>query len=99
MNSKAAIVTADLEQVLRLVDSETTVFSQLVEGLEPYTEYQFRLLVSHGHGESSSSWIALYTAQDLALCNTAQSYSDVRQMTRVSDRGESCLWSDAAPYR
>ncbi|XP_037397596.1 usherin [Pygocentrus nattereri] len=52
------------QHVLQLVDSETTVFSQLVEGLEPYTEYQFRLLVSHGHGESSSSWIALYTAQD-----------------------------------
>ena len=50
--------------VLRLVDSVSTSFSYTAEELQPYTEYQFRLLVSHGHGETASPWVPLITAQD-----------------------------------
>ncbi|XP_066526697.1 usherin [Hoplias malabaricus] len=53
-----------MNDIIQLVDNVTTGFSQLVEDLEPYTEYQFRLLVSNRYGESSSNWISLYTAQD-----------------------------------
>ncbi|XP_049320201.1 usherin isoform X1 [Astyanax mexicanus] len=56
--------TPTTQEILQLVDNETTVFSQWIEGLEPFTEYQFRLLVSNSHGESSSSWLSLYTDQD-----------------------------------
>uniref|UniRef100_A0AAY4ADY9 Usher syndrome type IIa protein homolog n=1 Tax=Denticeps clupeoides TaxID=299321 RepID=A0AAY4ADY9_9TELE len=34
------------------------------EGLQPYTLYQFRLLVAHSHGETASPWVPLLTAQD-----------------------------------
>ncbi|XP_030630773.1 LOW QUALITY PROTEIN: usherin [Chanos chanos] len=55
--------TAD-QQIQELVDSESTSFSHTVEGLRPYTEYLFRLIVSHAHGESSSTWTHLFTAED-----------------------------------
>ncbi|KAG9336281.1 hypothetical protein JZ751_002628 [Albula glossodonta] len=47
-----------------LLDSVTTSFSYTAEGLQPYTEYRFRLVVSHDHGETSSEWARLVTAQD-----------------------------------
>ncbi|KAK1793453.1 hypothetical protein P4O66_011830 [Electrophorus voltai] len=52
------------QHIWQLLDNETSVFSHLVEGLEPYTEYQFRLLVSHSDGEANSSWVSFSTAQD-----------------------------------
>ncbi|KAM9466939.1 usherin [Clarias gariepinus] len=55
----------DTQHVLQLVDNETeTVFTHSVQDLEPYTEYQFRLLVSNQYGEARSSWVSLRTAQD-----------------------------------
>ncbi|KAJ8400312.1 hypothetical protein AAFF_G00396950 [Aldrovandia affinis] len=47
-----------------LLDSVTTSFSHTAEGLQPYTEYQFRLVVSHAHGETASDWARFITAQD-----------------------------------
>ncbi|KAF7704133.1 hypothetical protein HF521_021205 [Silurus meridionalis] len=53
------------QHVLQVVDNEMeTVFTHLVEDLEPYTEYQFRLLVSNHYGEAGSSWVSFHTAQD-----------------------------------
>ncbi|XP_076156222.1 usherin [Alosa pseudoharengus] len=56
--------TADRPDVQELVDSVSTSFSYTVQDLQPYTEYQFRLLVSHGHGETATPWVPLITAQD-----------------------------------
>ncbi|XP_062863133.1 usherin [Trichomycterus rosablanca] len=52
------------QHVQRLLDDESAALTHLVENLEPYTEYQFRVRVSHGYGESGSSWVSLRTAQD-----------------------------------
>ncbi|KAK7153113.1 hypothetical protein R3I93_011118 [Phoxinus phoxinus] len=56
--------TSAYPQLHQLMDNETTVFSHMVKELEPFTEYHFRLLVSNSHGETSSPWVSLFTAQD-----------------------------------
>ncbi|KAF5890052.1 usherin isoform X1, partial [Clarias magur] len=49
------------QHVLQLVDNETeTVFAHSVQDLEPYTEYQFRLLVSNQYGPESVDPPVLY---------------------------------------
>ncbi|KAL2098582.1 hypothetical protein ACEWY4_005062 [Coilia grayii] len=56
--------TADSQDIQQLVDSVETSFDYTVEDLRPYTEYQFRLLVSHDYGEMETPWVPLVTAQD-----------------------------------
>ncbi|TRY59653.1 hypothetical protein DNTS_027396, partial [Danionella cerebrum] len=48
----------------QLMDDDTTVFSHTEKELEPFTEYQFRLLVSNSFGETSSPWVSFFTEQD-----------------------------------
>ncbi|XP_056624652.1 usherin [Triplophysa dalaica] len=56
--------TSASTQVHQLMDNDTTIFSHMVTGLKPFTEYHFRLLVSNSHGETYSPWVSLFTAQD-----------------------------------
>lgn len=55
--------------LFRLMDNDTTIFSHMVTGLKPFTEYHFRLLVSNSHGETYSPWVSLFTAQDSEFHN------------------------------
>uniref|UniRef100_A0A667ZN39 Usherin n=1 Tax=Myripristis murdjan TaxID=586833 RepID=A0A667ZN39_9TELE len=48
----------------RLLENVTDTFSYSVEGLSPYTLYLFRVVVSHTHGQTASSWASLRTAED-----------------------------------
>ncbi|XP_063040160.1 usherin [Engraulis encrasicolus] len=56
--------SAQCQLHIQLVDSVQPGFEYTVEGLRPYTEYQFRLLASHDHGETATPWVTLTTAQD-----------------------------------
>ncbi|XP_047436500.1 usherin [Mugil cephalus] len=50
--------------VIRLLENATDTFSYHVEDLSPYTEYQFRVVVSHTHGQTAGPWATLRTAED-----------------------------------
>ncbi|XP_052001042.1 usherin [Xyrauchen texanus] len=75
------------QQVHQLMDNETTVFSHVVKELEPFTEYHFRLLVSNSHGEASSQWVSLFTAQDSPGSVDPPVFSDIQA------RSASVSWS------
>lgn len=49
---------------LRLLENATDTFSYYVADLSPYTKYQFRLVVSHTYGQTTSLWETFYTAED-----------------------------------
>ncbi|CAH1791583.1 unnamed protein product, partial [Owenia fusiformis] len=42
----------------------TTATTFLKEGLNPYTEYQMRLVASNTYGQTNTEWVSLYTMQD-----------------------------------
>uniref|UniRef100_A0A3P8RYW1 Usherin n=1 Tax=Amphiprion percula TaxID=161767 RepID=A0A3P8RYW1_AMPPE len=48
----------------RLMENATDTFSYSVEGLSPYTQYLFRVMVSHTHGQTAGPWATLRTAED-----------------------------------
>ncbi|XP_039982949.1 usherin [Xiphias gladius] len=50
--------------VIRLLENATDTFSYHVEGLSPYTQYLFRVVVSHTHGQTAGPWATLCTAED-----------------------------------
>ncbi|XP_070688414.1 usherin [Pempheris klunzingeri] len=50
--------------VIRLMENATDTFSYLVEGLSPYTQYMFRVVVSHTHGQTTGPWATLRTMED-----------------------------------
>ncbi|KAM6979899.1 usherin [Aplochiton taeniatus] len=50
--------------IQQLIDSEGSTFTHTVEGLSSYTDYQFRVITSHTHGETTSQWTTLRTAED-----------------------------------
>uniref|UniRef100_A0A672FK37 Usher syndrome 2A (autosomal recessive, mild) n=1 Tax=Salarias fasciatus TaxID=181472 RepID=A0A672FK37_SALFA len=41
----------------------TDAFSYSVDGLSPYTQYLFRVVVSHLHGQTASPWASMRTAE------------------------------------
>ncbi|KAI4829884.1 hypothetical protein KUCAC02_001544, partial [Chaenocephalus aceratus] len=49
---------------VRLVENATDTFSYHVEGLSPFTQYVFRVVVSHTHGQTVGPWATLRTAED-----------------------------------
>ncbi|KAG3258086.1 usherin, transcript variant X1 [Ictidomys tridecemlineatus] len=49
---------------LELFSSPSASLSYEVRDLQPYTEYEFRLVASNGFGSAHSSWIPLMTAED-----------------------------------
>ncbi|KAM9408306.1 LOW QUALITY PROTEIN: usherin [Pholidichthys leucotaenia] len=55
--------TSPQRPVIRLLENASETFSHLVEGLSPYTQYFFRVVVSHAHGKTTSSWAKLRTAE------------------------------------
>ncbi|XP_065144388.2 usherin [Paramisgurnus dabryanus] len=69
------------------LDNNTTTLSQVVTGLKPFTEYHFRLLVSNSHGETSSPWVSLFTAQD------RPGSVDPPVLSDVNPRNASVSWS------
>lgn len=46
------------------MENATDAFSYHVEGLSPYTQYAFRVVVSHTHGQTVGPWATLLTAED-----------------------------------
>ncbi|XP_071778073.2 usherin [Centroberyx gerrardi] len=50
--------------VISLLENATDAFSYSVEGLSPYTQYLFRVVVSHTHGQTASPWASMFTAED-----------------------------------
>ncbi|KAK6307053.1 hypothetical protein J4Q44_G00222010 [Coregonus suidteri] len=50
--------------IQELLNNVTSTFSHTVEGLSSYTDYLFRVVVSHTHGETASDWTSLRTAED-----------------------------------
>ncbi|XP_059204973.1 usherin [Centropristis striata] len=56
--------TSPQRPVIRLMENATDSFSYHVEGLSPYNQYMFRVVVSHMHGQTVGPWAALRTAED-----------------------------------
>ncbi|KAM9860567.1 LOW QUALITY PROTEIN: usherin [Aulostomus maculatus] len=56
--------TSPQRQVIRLLENATDTFSYNVEDLSPYTQYLFRVVVSHTHGQTTGPWETLRTAED-----------------------------------
>ncbi|XP_070762485.1 usherin [Enoplosus armatus] len=56
--------TSPQRPVIRLMENATDTFSYHVEGLSPYTQYAFRVVVSHTHGQTVGPWETLRTAED-----------------------------------
>ncbi|TDH17235.1 hypothetical protein EPR50_G00006290 [Perca flavescens] len=56
--------TSPQRPVLRLMENATDTFSYHVESLSPYTQYMFRVVVSHTHGQTVGPWAILRTAED-----------------------------------
>ncbi|KAM7406312.1 hypothetical protein PAMP_000697 [Pampus punctatissimus] len=50
--------------VIRLLENATDIFTYYVEGLSPYTQYLFRVVVTHTHGQTAGPWATLRTAED-----------------------------------
>nr|XP_054587843.1 usherin [Nothobranchius furzeri] len=55
--------TSPQRPVISLLENTTNTFSSYVEGLSPYKSYLFRVVVSHAHGQTSSPWANLRTAE------------------------------------
>ncbi|KAM9366692.1 usherin [Symphorus nematophorus] len=56
--------TSPQRPVIRLMENATDTFSYHVEGLSPYTQYAFRVVISHTHGQTVGPWATLLTAED-----------------------------------
>ncbi|XP_008295345.1 usherin-like, partial [Stegastes partitus] len=56
--------TSPQRPVIRLMENATDTFSYYVEGLSPYTQHLFRVVVSHTHGQTAGPWATLRTAED-----------------------------------
>ncbi|KAM4602923.1 usherin [Polymixia lowei] len=56
--------TSPHKPVISLLENASDAVSYFVEGLFPYTHYQFRVVVSHTHGQTTSPWTSLRTAED-----------------------------------
>ncbi|TMS13118.1 Usherin [Larimichthys crocea] len=56
--------TSPQRPVIRLLENATDTFSYNLEGLMPYTQYAFRVVVSHTHGQTVGPWATLLTAED-----------------------------------
>ncbi|AWP01780.1 putative usherin-like [Scophthalmus maximus] len=56
--------TSPQRPVIRLLENATDTFSYHVEDLTPYTQYLFRVVVSHAHGQTAGPWSTLHTAED-----------------------------------
>lgn len=48
----------------RLFSNPSASLSYEVRDLQPYTEYEFRLVASNGFGSAHSSWILFETSED-----------------------------------
>lgn len=53
------------------MENATDTFSYHVEGLSPYTQYLFRVVVSHTHGQTVGPWATLRTAEDSKYIHTS----------------------------
>ncbi|XP_041646715.1 usherin [Cheilinus undulatus] len=56
--------TSSNRPVMRILENATDTFSHHVEGLSPYTQYMFRVVASHTHGQTVGPWATLHTAED-----------------------------------
>ncbi|XP_074522167.1 usherin [Halichoeres trimaculatus] len=50
--------------VKKILENATDTLSHYVDGLSPYTEYMFRVVVSHTYGQTVGPWATLRTAED-----------------------------------
>ncbi|XP_015250616.1 PREDICTED: usherin-like [Cyprinodon variegatus] len=56
--------TSPQNSIIRLLENATETRSYNVEGLSPFTNYLFRVVVSHSHGQTVGPWATLCTAED-----------------------------------
>ncbi|KAM4744036.1 usherin isoform 3-T3 [Anableps anableps] len=56
--------TSPQSSIIRLLENATHTHSYYVEGLSPFTNYLFRVVVSHIHGQTVGPWATLRTAED-----------------------------------
>ncbi|XP_069030560.1 usherin [Embiotoca jacksoni] len=56
--------TSPQRPVIRLLENAADTFSYNVEDLSPYTQYMFRVVISHTHGQTAGPWATLRTAED-----------------------------------
>lgn len=48
----------------RLLSSPTASLQHSVRDLQPYTEYEMRVVASNGYGNAYSDWTSMTTAED-----------------------------------
>ncbi|KAM3624776.1 uncharacterized protein V6R79_001428 [Siganus canaliculatus] len=72
--------------VIRLMENTTETFSYHVEGLSPFTQYAFRVVVSHTHGQTAGPWVTLLTAED------SPGPVDVPAVSRLYPRSATITW-------
>ena len=63
---------------LRLVENATDTYSSHVKGLLPFTQYLFRVVVSHTHGQTAGPWAALHTAEDSKYTYSTHTHTQVK---------------------
>ncbi|MEQ2315864.1 hypothetical protein AMECASPLE_026782 [Ameca splendens] len=56
--------TSPQSSILRLLENATDTQSYYVEGLSPFTNYLFRVVVSHSYGQTVGPWATLRTSED-----------------------------------
>ncbi|XP_035991625.1 usherin [Fundulus heteroclitus] len=56
--------TSPQGSIIRLLENATDNHSYYVEGLSPFTNYLFRVVASHTHGQTVGPWATLRTAED-----------------------------------
>ncbi|XP_056269140.1 usherin isoform X3 [Pseudoliparis swirei] len=78
--------TSPQRPVIRLLENATATFSHHVEGLSPYTQYMFRVGVSHTYGRAVGPWAAMLTAED------SPGPVDSPAVSRLHPRGVTITW-------
>lgn len=87
-NAELSLFSCLCQSTSRLVENASDTFSHHLEGLSAFTPYAFRVLVSHTHGQTASSWATLQTAEDCKYtCQCAQ----VLTCTRCTWDGQETL--------
>uniref|UniRef100_A0A8D0L665 Usherin n=1 Tax=Sphenodon punctatus TaxID=8508 RepID=A0A8D0L665_SPHPU len=53
------------DEILELFSGPSASLSYIVRGLQPYTGYEMRVVVSNGYGDTYSDWTLMVTAEDM----------------------------------
>ncbi|KAB1258975.1 Usherin [Camelus dromedarius] len=86
-----------VKKVLRLFSNPSASLSYEVRDLQPYTEYEFRVVASNGFGSAHSSWIPFMTAEDSTYwpLPRAQSHTLVGELILIL----ALFWKDTGSFQ